>query len=92
MDLTVGIRLRPWTAVSRYLTLRAGGELLRTNEPVPTDSSMTGSRDFFGGVASIGLDQYISTAMFNLDVRYGMIGGGGPAVVALMLGAAFAGP
>jgi hypothetical protein len=92
MDLTLGIRLRPWSSVSRYLTFRGGAELLRSNEPIPTDDSMTGSRSYVGGVACIGIDQYLSIFMFNVDVRYGMIGGGGPAELSLMVGGAFTGP
>ena len=92
MDLTIGVRLRPWTTPTRYLTLRAGGELLRANEPIPTDTPMDSHRAFFGAIASIGLDQYAAGLLFNIDVRYGMIGGTGPAELALLLGAAFTGP
>ncbi|HEY0252175.1 MAG TPA: hypothetical protein VGC41_11650 [Kofleriaceae bacterium] len=92
MDLTIGVRVRPWASVSRYLTFRGGGSLLRSNEPIPTDESMTGSRSYVGGVAEIGIDQYLSIFMLNLDVRYAMIGGGGPAVLSLMFGGSFAGP
>ena len=98
MDLTAGIRFRPWSAVSRYLTFRAGANLLRSNEPIPTDESMTGSRSYFRGVASIGFDQYESIFMFSFDVRYASglplinVGGGEPAIVSVMIGGAFAGP
>lgn len=92
MDLTVGIRVRPWVSPTRYLTFRAGGSLLRSNEPIPSDNSMTGSRSYVGGVAEIGIDQYVSIFMLNVDVRYAMIGGDGPAVLSLMFGGAFAGP
>ena len=92
MDLTLGIRVRPWTTRSRYLTLRGGGELLRANEPIPTSRSIEGSRSFSGATASIGLDQYAIGMMFNLEVRYGMIGGTGPTTLALLVGAAFVGP
>ncbi|MFT3698871.1 MAG: hypothetical protein QM831_37335 [Kofleriaceae bacterium] len=92
MDLTLGIRFRPWATPSRYLTLRAGGSLLRANEPIPSGDSMSGSRSYVGGVAEIGIDQYVSIFMLNVDVRYAMIGGDGPAVVSLMVGGAFAGP
>ena len=92
MDLTVGVRMRPWSSVSRYLTFRGGAELLRSNEPIPTDQSMTGSRSYVGGVASIGIDQYLSIFMLNIDVRYAMIGGGGPAELSLIFGGSFAGP
>jgi hypothetical protein len=93
MDLTIGVRLRPWTTVTRYLTLRGGGEILRSNEPIPNSDPMsTGHRAFVGGIASIGIDQYVGTVMFDIDLRYGMIGGSGPAELALILGVAFAGP
>ena len=92
MDLTLGIRFRPWATPSRYLTLRGGGELLRANEPIPTADSMTGHRTFYGAIASIGLDQYAAGFLFDVDVRYGMIGGTGPADLALLIGVAFTGP
>lgn len=92
MDLTLGIRVRPWATRSRYLTLRGGGELLRANEPIPTSRSMEGSRRFVGATASVGLDQYAIGMMFNLEVRYSMIGGTGPTTLALLVGAAFVGP
>jgi len=92
MDLTIGVRVRPWATPSRYLTFRGGGELLRANEPIATADSMTGQRAFYGAIASVGLDQYLAGFMLNIDVRYGLIGGGGPASLALMLGIGFAGP
>lgn len=92
MDLTVGVRVRPWTTRSRYLTLRGGGELLRANEPIPTGTSMEGRRSFAGATASVGLDQYALGMMFNAEVRYGMIGGTGPTTLAFVVGAAFVGP
>jgi hypothetical protein len=92
MDLTVGLRLRPWSSVSRYLTVRAGVDLLRSNEPIPTDDSMTGSRSYVRGVASIGIDQYVSIFLVNVDVRYVRFGSDAPAEAALMIGGAFAGP
>ena len=92
MDLTIGLRLRPWTSVTRYLTLRGGGELMRANEPIPTDDSPMGHRAFVGAIASVGIDQYVGTVMFDIDVRYSMIGGTGPSELALLLGIAFAGP
>lgn len=92
MDLTLGIRVRPWTTRSRYLTLRGGGELLRANEPISTRRSMEGRRSFTGATVSLGIDQYAIGMMFNLDVRYSMIGGTGPTTLALLVGAAFVGP
>jgi hypothetical protein len=92
LDLTLGIRVRPWSTPSRYLTFRGGGELLRSNEPIMTSSTMPGQRAFYGAIASIGLDQYAGGFMFDIDVRYGLIGGGGPQSLALLLGIAFTGP
>ncbi len=94
MDLTLGIRVRPWSTRSRYLTFRGGGELLRANEPIVTGamSSASGQRAFYGAIASIGIDQYAGGFLFDIDVRYGMIGGGGPQELALLLGIAFTGP
>jgi hypothetical protein len=94
MDLMVGIRYRPWSTPRRYLTARAGLELLRTNEPITTSSDDDGEmhRAFLGGVASVGLDQYLwSFAMLNVDVRYGTIGNG-PTQLALMVGFGVTGP
>jgi hypothetical protein len=92
MDLTAGVRMRPWSSVHHYLTFRVGANLLRSNEPIPTDDSMTGSRSYFRGVASLGIDYYISIFMLNVDVRYARLGGDQPAEAALMIGGAFAGP
>jgi hypothetical protein len=91
MDLTVGVRVRPWSSVSRYLTFRGGAELLTSNEPIVTDTSMTGTRRIVGAVGAIGIDQYVSIFMLNIDVRYSMIGTN-PAELSLMVGGAFAGP
>ena len=87
MDLTLGLRFRPWSAPTRYLTVRGGGEILRINEPIPP----TMNRAFVGGVASVGLDQYVSSFLFDVDVRYGLIGSG-PGELALIVGFAVAGP
>lgn len=88
MDLTAGLRFRPWKTPSRYLTARVGGELLRANEPIPPMDQ----RAFVGGIASVGLDQYIGGFMFNVDVRYGLIGNEGPRELALLLGVGLTGP
>lgn len=83
MDLLAGIRFRPGDNPSRYLTLRAGGTLLRTNQLIPPNMQ----RAFAGGVATIGFDQYVSSAavLINVDVRFGVIGEG-PATIGLMFG------
>ena len=88
MDLSVGLRFRPWATPSRYLTARVGGELLRSNEPIPPLMQ----RAFVGGIASVGLDQYIGSFMFNVDVRYGLIANEGPRELALLLGVGLTGP
>lgn len=83
MDFLVGGRFRPGDNPSRYLTLRAGGTLLRTNQLIPPNMQ----RAFAGGVATVGFDQYIWSAGFlvNVDVRFAVIGDG-PATVGLMIG------
>ena len=92
MDLTAGLRFRPWQSVNNYLTLRAGAELLRSNEPVITDAMPAGSREYYGGVASFGWDRYVSALLISVDLRYGLIAGGGPQELALTIGFAIAGP
>lgn len=94
MDVMIGVRYRPWSTPRRYLTARGGLELLRTNEPIPTSTAEDAEqrRAFLGGVASVGLDQYLwSFAMLSVDVRYGMIGNG-PEQLALMVGFGVVGP
>jgi len=88
MDLLLGLRFRPWKTPTRYLTLRAGGELLRANEPIPPLMQ----RAFVGGIASVGLDQYVGGFMFSVDVRYGLIGNDGPSALALLVGVGLTGP
>jgi hypothetical protein len=87
MDLMLGVRVRPGRNPSRYLTLRAGGQLLRANQVVPPSPD----RAFVGGVASVGIDQYAYGFLFNFDVRVGQIGTG-PTIIALVLGAGKTGP
>ncbi|HUJ57935.1 MAG TPA: hypothetical protein VLX92_05570 [Kofleriaceae bacterium] len=86
MDLTLGIRFRPWATPSRYLTARAGGGLLRTNDPVGS-----GGRAFIGPVTAVGIDQYIGSFVMGIDVRYGMIANG-PEQVQLVVRLGVAGP
>jgi hypothetical protein len=88
MDLAAGLRFRPWRTPTRYLTARAGGELLRANEPIPP----LNQRAFLGGIASVGLDQYFGGFMMNVDVRYGLIGNEGPRTLALLVGIGLVGP
>ena len=91
MDLTLGVRLRPWSSVRRFLTIRGGGQLFLANQRIPSADNVDGSREFFGGVFSVGIDQYLGSVMFNFDVRGGMIGDG-PGMVGLMIGIAATGP
>ncbi|MGN6106017.1 MAG: hypothetical protein ACTHU0_12995, partial [Kofleriaceae bacterium] len=87
MDLTLGIRIRPGDNPGRYLTLRAGAEMLRANQVIPPKMQ----RAYAGAVASIGVDQYAYGFLFDVDVRVSQIGSG-PTVIALMFGASKAGP
>jgi hypothetical protein len=63
--------------------LRGGVELFRTNEVIAPDNQ----RAFVGPVAAAAIEQYaFGLLMFNLDVRYGLIGSG-PSEVAVLVGA-----
>jgi hypothetical protein len=85
LDLTLGMRFRPWPSRRRYFTLRGGAGLLRTNDPVGND------RQFWGPVAAIGVDQYFGTIVTGLDLRYGLAANG-PEQLALVLRFGVAGP
>lgn len=87
MDLLVGFRIRPAANPSRYLTAHIGGALYRANQVIPPDMQ----RAFVGPIASVGLDQYISGWLFNVDVRYGLIGPG-PTELGLVIGVSKTGP
>ena len=92
MDLQVGIRLRPGASPRRYLTLRAGGALFRTNQVIPDRDDPTRSqRAFAGGIASIGIDQHFSFWLLSVDLRYSLVGGG-PGGLALVIGGSLTGP
>jgi len=92
MDVMAGIRVRPWATPRRYLTFRVGGEILRVDQPIPrTSGDMDTHRNFVGGIASVGLDQYLGGFMLDIDVRYGMIATG-PAQIAVLVGIGFTGP
>jgi hypothetical protein len=83
MDFMAGLRLRPWTNPRRYLAVRGGVELFRANQQIPTSNQ----RAFVGPVASASFEQYLFGAfMFNVDVRYGLIGSG-PSEIAVLAGA-----
>ncbi|MFN0247879.1 MAG: hypothetical protein ACKV2T_13405 [Kofleriaceae bacterium] len=87
MDLMPGVRIRPGETPSRYVTLRAGGMVMRTDQIIP--NKMT--RSFFGPIASIGLDQYLGGFLLSVDLRYSMIGLG-PSELGLVIGLAKTGP
>ena len=86
MDLTAGLRMRPWNTRRRYITARAGAGLLRTNDPVSD-----GDRVFVGPVAAVGLDQYFGSIVMGIDLRYGLVMNG-PEQLALVLRFGIAGP
>ena len=88
MDFMAGLRIRPGANPLRYLALRGGVELFRSNEKIlPSDH-----RAFVGPVAAAALEQYaFSVFLFNVDVRYGLIGSG-PAEIALLVGASISVP
>ena len=81
MDLTAGIRVRPGVNPSRYITLRGGGALFRADQVIPPKMN----RAFAGAIATVGIEQYISGWLLNIDVRYGLIGTG-PTSVGLVIG------
>jgi len=88
LDLMAGLRIRPGANPRRYLALRGGVELFRSNEVILPSSQ----RAFVGPVAAAALEQYAFGAfLFNVDVRYGLIGSG-PAEIALLVGASIAVP
>ena len=88
MDFLAGLRIRPGESRLRYLALRGGVELFRSNEPIAPDDQ----RAFVGPVADVAFEQYAFGAMlFNVDVRYGLIGAG-PAEIALFVGASISVP
>ncbi len=88
MDFMAGLRVRPWSNPRRYLALRGGLELFRSNEVITPGNA----RAFVGGVAEASFEQYAFSAfLFNVDVRYGLIGSG-PEQIALLVGASISVP
>ena len=78
----------PGRKPARYLALRGGVELFRANEPIPPRDQ----RAFVGPVAAAAIEQYAFGAfLFNVDVRYGLIGTG-PAEIALLAGVSISVP
>ncbi len=87
MDIMPGVRIRPGVDPGRYITLRAGGMIMRTDQIIP--NKMT--RTFVGPIASIGVDQYLGALLLSVDLRYSMIGLG-PSELGLVIGLAVTGP
>ncbi len=91
MDLTGGVRFRPWKAPSRYLTARIGAGLLRANDPI-----IDGARSYVGPVAAVGIDQYLGTLLVGVDVRYALMPApwiaSGPTQLAIVLRFGVTGP
>ena len=86
MDFMAGLRLRPGESRKRYLALRGGLELFRANEGIAPSGGGARQRAFVGPVAAAAFEQYAFGAfLFNVDVRYGLIGSG-PAEIALLAG------
>ena len=87
MDFMAGLRLRPGASPRRFLALRGGVELFRSNEVIERNQ-----RAFVGPVAAAAIEQYAFGAfLFNLDVRYGLIGAG-PAQIAVLAGVSISVP
>ena len=88
IDMMAGLRIRPGANPRRYLALRGGVELFRSNELIQPDNQ----RAFVGPVAAAALEQYAFGAfLFNVDVHYGLIGAG-PGAISLLVGASISVP
>ena len=91
MDATAGLRYRPWSSPSRYLTARLGVGILRANDPI-----IDGARSYVGPVSAIGFDQYLGTLLVGVDVRYALMPApwiaSGPTQVAVVLRFGVTGP
>ena len=103
MDLMAGFRIRPGTSATRYLTLRVGPQLMRTNQVIPTISmDEEPQRAFIGAVASVGVDWYAGLPwlggrfLYSLEARLCQIDIPGvrssPSTLAIMLGLGKTGP
>jgi hypothetical protein len=93
MDLSAGGRFRPWPNPRRYLTARVGAQLFRSNQPIALagEAETMSDREFIGGVATVGFEQYLGSTLLSIDVRYGLVPEG-PKHVALLVGFALTGP
>lgn len=85
MDVTAGLRFRPWQTPASYLTARAGVGLLRANDPVD------GARAFVGPVGAVGFDHYIGNVVFGADLRAGLLANG-PEQLQVVVRIGLAGP
>lgn len=75
LEMSFGLRFRRSLTQStpRFLVASGGVSLYRTNVPVPPD----GDRLYLGPYVGIGIDQYLANRyLFNLEARYGLLGGG----------------
>lgn len=96
MDMMLGLRIRPGTSATRYLTLRVGPQLMRTNQVIPslTDDMQ---RAFVGAAASVGLDWYAGLPwlggrfLYSWEARLSQIGTG-PTTLAIVFGLGKTGP
>jgi hypothetical protein len=101
MDVMAGLRIRPGTSAARYITLRVGPQMLRTNQVIPSMEDTT-QRAFFGAAASIGVDQYaglpflggrflwsLEAKLSQIDIPYVR---SSPTTLSIMLGLGKTGP
>ena len=101
MDLMAGLRIRPGTSATRYLTLRVGPQLMRTNQVIPQMDDGP-QRAFIGAAASVGVDWYAGIPwlggrfLYSFEARLNQIDIPGlrtsPTTLALMFGLGKTGP
>jgi hypothetical protein len=104
MDIMAGLRIRPGTNATRYVTVRIGPQLMRTNQVIPSEDDDM-QRAFLGAAASIGIDQYAGIPwlggrfLYSLEARISQISTGalgervrGPTTLSIMLGLGKTGP
>ena len=101
MDVMAGLRFRPGVNATRYITLRVGPQLMRTNQVIPSMEDQT-QRAFFGAAASLGIDQYGGLPwlgghfLWSLEARISQIDipyiRSSPTTLAIMLGLGKTGP
>jgi hypothetical protein len=83
MDLLGGVRIRPGASSRRFLTVHVGGELFRSNQPIPPSTS----RAFAGAIGQVGVEQYVwNFLLINAAVRYGLVGSA-PKEISVLVGA-----